>query len=714
MIGRAWRVAIAVVSGAGCAGAPDTDLSTPADQAAAAPDLASPDLLAPEDLAPVEEPDLAPPADLAVVDLATPRDLAIDPMNPYGILFTDITMQALGGKVYGGRSADNQWGAGSGCAIADLDGDGRLDLVLARNDDPTSDKPGGPSLLLWGQPSLGGFPVPRYQPDPTFAAALAQIHAHGVAVGDYDGDGAPDLFIAAEGPDFLFHNEGGGHFSDVTAQAGVTGRLDDIGVGAVFADLNHDGLLDLYVVNWNPEPGLRLEKSRNRLYLNLGDGTFADVSAASHTDNQGCSHTAGVFDFDQSGDLGLYVTNDQFANDGQGADPSILPDAWYRLASIDDQGVPSFTDIYPTGGTKYARSGMGIAIADVDGDLTPDFYLSDIGKKTLYLNPHPGMPVIEAAAAYGLQWRFDEWLVGQVTWGTRFSDFDRDGLLDLWVNNGYFYDPMYCEAFHGAPAFFRQPGPGLPYEQIRSHVGLATFPPFCVGGGGGVGDPDRATSRGVVFGDLDGDGDDDVIVTPYGSPFFVYRNDTPNVHHALRLRLRGNVSSPDPVGATIVATLLSGRQVATFHVGGGDLYSQGDGVDTIGLGDDAAVARVEVRWPSGVTQRIDQLPGFALDTVVVVVEPRWLTLSARAARPHDPGPLLVYRPVDGSGAPLGVLGAGRTVTVTRSDGLPVTVTDRGDGSYAASLPHPGVARRTVLTVTIDGKPQRPRPMIVYR
>ncbi len=611
-------------------------------------------------------------------------------------------MATLGGKLYGGMPPDDfTVGAGSGCAIGDLDGDGHLDLVLGRDDNPR-DAPGGPSLLLWNDP-IGGYP--RFDADPDFAPGARGVTAHGVALGDYDRDGDLDVFIAGEGRSFLLRNEGARRFTDVTAAAGVAGPPDAVGTSAAFADLNHDGLLDLYVSNWQP-PGA---SSTCRLYLNLGDGTFADVTFFSGTGGCSRSHTSGIADLDGTGDLAIYVTSDRGAVDGVAYSPSIPPDSWYRLDSIDEQGVPRFTDVAAARGVVYPRSGMGVSFADVDGDLTPDLYLSDIGRKALYLNPQPGGVVIEAAATYGVQARADQAGILATTWGTRFVDLDRDGFLELLIANGTFFD-FYCGDYHQVPRLLRQPALGLPFDDITALAGLDSPVPPCPGF---TGDPDLNKSRGLAFGDLDGDGDDDLVLTALGAPFRVFRNDAPALNHALRVRLAGTVSSPDPVGARMIVTLLSGRRVAAFREAGGDVYTQGDAVLTVGLGEDAAVARTDLEWPSGIAQRIDRLPGFAVDRVVQVVEPAWLTVEPRVVAPQDAPARLLYRPVDEAGAPLGPAAVGRRVVVMRSDGAAVTVVDEGDGSYVAALPHPGVARRTTLTITVDGVALRPRPMIRF-
>ncbi len=171
------------------------------------------------------------------------------PGDANGIKLVDVAAEALGGEVAGGRSASDadgfNLGIGTGAAIADLDGDGRLDLVLARDDDPRSDARGGPVIVYRNQ---GGL---RFAADHQLDALFAGVAAHGVAASDPDGDGDVDLFIAAEGRDHLLVNDGRGGFSETAAAAGVTGP-DDLGTSALFADVNGDGVDDLVVSSLQP------------------------------------------------------------------------------------------------------------------------------------------------------------------------------------------------------------------------------------------------------------------------------------------------------------------------------------------------------------------------------------------------------------------------------------------------------------------------------
>ena len=517
---------------------------------------------------------------------------------------------------------------------------------------------------------------------------------HGVALGDFDGDGDLDIFVAAKRrPDFLLRNDGHGHFTDVTAAAGVGGLADDDTAGAIWFDANNDGLLDLYVVSYTEaSPPFPNDVARNRLFLNLGDGTFADVSAASGTDSDGASQVAAAFD-DGTGNLVLYVANDRFCLDGvPGTQPlaNLPPDAWLQRDSIDDQGVPHFTDLAAAKGIIACRSSMGIGISDLDGDGKPDLLVTDIGKKSLYLSSStPGADPLAAAAAMGLSAELEPSGYPYVTWGARFLDLDRDGLPEMMMVNGSLNRPLLCQDFHQLDLYLRVTAPGAMFSDITGAVGLPTtlgcaFADFPIAG------------RGLIVGDLDGDGDDDLVVAPWNEAFRIYRNDTPSGNHYVRLRLAGTVSAPDPVGARVVFQKEDATTVTAFRVAGGDTYSQSDSPIELGLGAQTFVAAV-ITWPSGAVTQTGPLP---IDQEVVVSEPEWLHLSARVASASDPAPILTVRTMS-------------MPTATRSDGVPV-VFSAGDEVYFAPLPHPGVARRTVITVTIDGTTYPARPMVVYK
>jgi hypothetical protein len=352
------------------------------------------------------------------------------------------------------------------------------------------------------------------------------------------------------------------------------------------------------------------------------------------------------------------------------------------------------------------RSSMGIAMADIDHDGIDDLYVSDIGRNHVELwNPF-GPSYVSDFGYYGLQARAMPSGDFLVSWGARFADLDRDGWLELFLINGYFGAPIPCYAQLQRDLYFRSTG-GV-YRDITVATGL----PY------GWDCPVAATApnggRGLVTGDLDGDGDDDFIIAPYTEAYRFYRNDTSSCERpAARVRLRGTVSSAEAVGAVLVAELMNGREIRRVQYAGGDTYSQSDRVLEVPLAD-SPTERAMVYWPSGLVQRVDPLPSFDSGGITLIEEPRWLTISARVVTASDPAPELVVRLFDDEGAWLGTSGAGRQVGVTRSDGVAVTVVDRGDGSYAANLPHVGTPGRVGVAVSVDGVMLRPRPTVAYR
>ncbi len=480
---------------------------------------------------------------------------------------------------------------GSGAAFADLDGDGFLDLILcggARSPDAKTAADAPEPTRLYHNLGNGRFE------DATKKAGLEDITAVAVTAADFDNDGQRDLYFVDNGANRLFRNKGDGTFEDVTRHAGVGDR--GFGVGAVFFDMDADGDLDLYVVNyvvWDPRqtpffapdgyPGpMAYAAAPDVLYRNRGDGTFEDVTAAAGiVDVAGRGMSVAAFDADEDGDTDLYVANDStenalYLNDGHGV--------------FTERGLVSGV---ATGANGESAGSMAIDVGDVDLDGHLDVTVSDTAYGALYHFVRPGVfaDVVMASGLAPLKGQY-------VSWGQNLIDFDNDGALDLLVATGGLRHVVPWESL-----LLRNRGDGH-FEDARAAAG----PYFQT----------RVVGRGSIVGDLDNDGDLDALITSLGGPPVLLRNDSPPGAAWLTVDLVGQSGQHgrDPFGARLKVTAGGKTYVAEARCPTGYL-GQSDPRVHFGLGTSGAkVDRLSIVWPDHHEQTLTDVPTRQLLRVV--------------------------------------------------------------------------------------------------
>jgi hypothetical protein len=517
------------------------------------------------------------------------------------VQFTDVT-QALGIKFTQENSAtSNKYlieTMGGGVALLDYDNDGRLDVFFtngAKLSDPMPEGavPDKSDHKYWNRlfrQQQGGTFV-----DVTEKAGLTGMpqnaYGMGVAVGDYDNDGFADLYVTNYGGNILYRNNGDGTFSDVTARAGVAASGWSASAG--FFDADNDGKLDLFVtryVAWSfqgnrycgeKKEGYRAychpdnyEAVTNVLFHNNGDGTFTDVSTkAGIAGVSGKGLGVAFADYDHDGFMDVYVANDSvqsflFHNNGGGA--------------FTEAGLLAGVGFNEDGKTF---AGMGVDFADYDNDSHPDVVVTDLSNERYKLFRQNGdgsfRDVTSASGVGGATLLFSGW-------STRFVDYDNDGWKDIFVAQGHVMDTI------------AKTSPNLSYLQppllLRNEAGhFSRVSP-------GQAFQQNWAGRGAAFGDIDNDGDTDVVVSNVGQPAFVLRNDGGNQNHWLSIRTVGTKSNRDGIGCGVKVVSASGlTQYFTVNTAVGYL-SASDKRLLVGLGGDAAAAQVEIRWPSGIVQ----------------------------------------------------------------------------------------------------------------
>ena len=499
----------------------------------------------------------------------------------------------------------------AGVALFDYDGDGLLDIYLVNGAEmPSLVKTGAKySNRLYRNNGDGTFT------DVTEHAGVAGAgYGMGVAVGDYDNDGRPDLFLANVSGNQLFHNNGDGTFTDVTAKAGLSGAMHNgrkmWSVAAGWFDYNRDGLLDLFVVNyvdWDPryEPACMGMNGRgychpgsfapltNTLYRNNGDGTFTDVSAETGISKvEGKGMGVAFADYDNDGWPDVFVANDN--------SPNLL---------FHNIGGKRFEEVGIQAGVAYNEdgnvlAGMGVDFRDLNNDGLPDLWHTAIENEAfpLYLNDGKGAFVNAGQSSHlaNLTRPMSGWSNGIV-------DLDNDGWKDLVVARSDVMDNIEQISRHFSYAepnsVFRNLGNGQ-FEDVSTTAGADFTRP--------------AANRGLAYGDLDNDGRMDLVVTSLGGPVRVLRNITETHNHWILLKLAGTKSNRMGLGAQIRVTTDDGRKLYNEATTSTGYAASSDPRVHFGLGTSRVIREIEIRWPSGTRQLLHDVTP---DRVLVVTEP---------------------------------------------------------------------------------------------
>ncbi|HIE29008.1 TPA: CRTAC1 family protein [Candidatus Poribacteria bacterium] len=493
---------------------------------------------------------------------------------------------------------------GSGAAFFDYDNDEDIDLYIVN----AADLPGftskvPPTNVLYRNNGDGTFT------DVTSQAGVGHPgYGVGCAAADYDNDGYQDLYVTNYGPNVLYHNNGDGTFTDVTRKAGVGDP--HWSTSCAFLDYDNDGYVDLYVVNYLPfsvetsawwivngvrtycSPpdqfaGAVFHGEPDTLYRNNGDGTFTDVTKEAGISSTGVGLAVAVGDYNNDGNADIYVANDMeqhylFKNNGDG----------------------TFTDVTLLSGTGYSEdgvpgSGMGAAFGDYDNDGYLDLVVSNAANMPtiLYHNDGDGF-FTDVSFVSG---------IGQKTlsyfkWTNEFIDYDNDGFQDIFITDGHLQDNI--ELFGDST---------YPQQNLLFHNrGDGTFTDVSEEMGAGM--SLKKVGRGAAFGDYDNDGDIDIFINNSNQTADLLRNDGGNRNNWLMIKTVGVKSNRDGIGTRIKVVSGSLTQIKEVKSGSGYL-SQSDLRVLFGLGTHTKADLVELRWPSGLVERIRDVKARQILTV---------------------------------------------------------------------------------------------------
>jgi len=426
----------------------------------------------------------------------------------------------------------------------------------------------------------------------------------GIAVGDFDNDGLPDLYVTGYGHNVLYHNLGGCKFEDVTKKAGL--EVGGFSTGAAWADYDRDGFLDLFVARYvhtdvhhlpNPAQSVgykgvlvelpdTMEGETDFLFRNRGNGTFEDVSAKAGVNDPHKLHGMGVVwgDYDGDGWPDLFVTNDS---------------GWNFLyhnkhdGKFEEVGIASGTGLGPFG-QNYGNMAADFCDFNRDGKL--GLIVTRFGSQPASLFWNRGDYFLDIADKAGIA----RPTLAPIKWGTGFGDFDNDGWPDILIANGNFSSSM--DALPNEPQFAE------PLQFFRN-LGNRTFED--ISDAAGLNDLRLQSRRGTAFGDINNDGNLDAVVFNANGPPSLFINETANSNHRVLFRLIGTKSNRAAIGARVVVITQGMTQIEEVRAGG-SYNSTNDTRLHFGLGPCAAMKKVQVHWPSGLEQEFLDVPGNAI------------------------------------------------------------------------------------------------------
>lgn len=507
---------------------------------------------------------------------------------------------------------------GSGALFLDYNSDGWLDVFLVDSGSLVNEKLSRRARsVLYSNNGDGTFR------DVTAHSGLKNPgYGMGACAADYDNDGWVDLYLTNFGPNVLYHNKGDGTFEDVTGQAGVSSPLWS--TSCAFGDIDNDGNVDLYVTNYvdfgldnNKFCGDHIKQIRaychpnvynglpDVLYRSNSDGTFSDVTREAGVHAAAGKGLGVVFgDYDNDGWIDIYVANDS------------VPNFLYRNradGTFEEVGLWSGVGV---NGEGRPEAGMGTDLGDVDNDGLLDIFVTNLDMETNTLYRNRGQGIFTDVTFESGQGEPSLRFVG---FGTAFFDYDNDGNLDVIVANGHILDNA---------AYFNSNTTYAQLNLLLRNQGAGIFEE--VGPTSGPGFALEKVSRGLAVGDIDNDGDLDVLVTNNGQSADLLRNEGGNRQNSLLVRTIGTKSNRDGIGARL--TLTSGSTTQVREVKAGSSYlGQNDLRVHFGLGQASRIDRLEVRWPSG---EVDILEALQPNQILTVLESEGIVRREAFLRPQ--------------------------------------------------------------------------------